>query len=267
MRTFKVAHIMGHRLLIGRCFAESKGQQWNKAVIDRPGAIFTFRGAGEIIYGDSHLELQNGDMAVYDALPRHSFRSFGDWEYFYFHFPESMIEKWKSRPSRDIPGVRYVHFEKSDHVRIMAELKEAAILTVLRKDGWDDMVEALLQLVLTRFFNRIPESDEKQKDQLQPAVYLLTEFRSTKNMADLAKSCGMSRTDFFRKFRSAYGCTPMEYRNNAQISQAKILLCSTNFRIREIAEQLHFQDCYYFTKFFRNCTGFTPSAWRRANIK
>lgn len=257
----------GTRLLIGRSVDVPRNRQWDKYVTDRPGAIFIVQGAGEISYGGARLDLREGDMAVYDAQPCHVFRSRSPaWRYIYFHFPKSMIEKWQSiSVPKAVSGVWNAHFGKSDAVMIMTELQEAYTHALLRNKGWDDMVEALFRLVLARFFRKISETDEKETEQLQPAVHILMDFKAVKNMAELAKLCGMSRTGFFRKFRSAYGCTPMEYRNDVQISQAKILLCSTNFRIREIAEQLHFQDCYYFSKFFKNRTGHTPSGWRRAN--
>jgi len=40
------------------------------------------------------------------------------------------------------------------------------------------------------------------------------------------------------------------------------LLVHTNLSISEIADQLHFEDQSYFTKFFKRETGFTPLQYR-----
>ena len=73
----------------------------------------------------------------------------------------------------------------------------------------------------------------------------------------------MSLSNFFRKFRSEYNCSPIEYRDNQVIAHAKILLCSTELQIKEIARELNFDDPYYFSRFFHARTGNTPSQYRK----
>ena len=70
-------------------------------------------------------------------------------------------------------------------------------------------------------------------------------------------------SNFFRKFRSEYNCSPIEYRDNQVIAHAKILLCSTELQIKEIARELNFDDPYYFSRFFHARTGNTPSQYRK----
>ena len=51
------------------------------------------------------------------------------------------------------------------------------------------------------------------------------------------------------------------------IAEAKVLLTSTNKKIFEISEDLHFNDPYYFSNFFKNQTGLNPSKFKEKNQK
>lgn len=48
-------------------------------------------------------------------------------------------------------------------------------------------------------------------------------------------------------------------------AQASRYLLGSSLSVREIAGRLEFSSEYYFSNFFRRCTGMTPSAFRRAN--
>lgn len=49
------------------------------------------------------------------------------------------------------------------------------------------------------------------------------------------------------------------------VTEAKVLLHTTSQTIAQIAEHLYFSDQFFFSKFFKNQTGITPSDYRKAN--
>jgi len=51
------------------------------------------------------------------------------------------------------------------------------------------------------------------------------------------------------------------------ISEAKVLLTSSNKKITEIASELNFNDQYYFSNFFKKHTGLNPSGFKEKNKK
>jgi len=48
-----------------------------------------------------------------------------------------------------------------------------------------------------------------------------------------------------------------------QINHTKNLLTSTKKTIKEIAYEMNFQDPYYFSRVFKNKTGFSPTKYRQ----
>jgi AraC-like DNA-binding protein len=62
-------------------------------------------------------------------------------------------------------------------------------------------------------------------------------------------------------FRRATGMTPSRYLNELRIGQAKRLLGSRGFSVKEVGRQCGFNDPYYFSRLFRQITGVRPSEY------
>ena len=54
------------------------------------------------------------------------------------------------------------------------------------------------------------------------------------------------------------------YLKNYRIVKAKELLCGTNLKLYEIAEQSGYADPKYFSKVFRDVTGKLPAEYRKS---
>ena len=86
--------------------------------------------------------------------------------------------------------------------------------------------------------------------------------RSNASVASIAGTYGITSSHFIRSFKSIYGITPNEYRQNYRISQATNLIKMTNLTVREIAEQCGFDDPFYFSRAFKKHVGVSPSKYR-----
>ena len=68
----------------------------------------------------------------------------------------------------------------------------------------------------------------------------------------------------FRKIFKAYtGMAPGQYLIQLKIERAKLLLRDGSKLIKEISEQLHFDNSYYFSKVFKLKTGVSPEKYRK----
>ena len=82
----------------------------------------------------------------------------------------------------------------------------------------------------------------------------------------LARRLGMSYTLFRRCFRE-YNCmAPLEYQIALRLRRAMHLLESSNVPVAQIAHETGFQSMSYFSKFFHDRTGQTPSQFRRIRL-
>ena len=79
----------------------------------------------------------------------------------------------------------------------------------------------------------------------------------------LAEQLSVSESTLTKRFRTETGLTLGRYLDSMLMQRARELLL-TDQSIAEIAEQLDFCDQFYFSRFFRQRQGETPSRYRRA---
>lgn len=72
----------------------------------------------------------------------------------------------------------------------------------------------------------------------------------------------MSRASVYNRLKELTGYSIGDYINEYRFTHAKELLTGSNLPINEIAAQLGFNSQRYFSTFFKNKTGMTPSAYR-----
>lgn len=94
------------------------------------------------------------------------------------------------------------------------------------------------------------------------AIRDLENIHSDVSIDTIAKSYGITASHFIRYFKSIYGTTPNEYRQNYRISQAMNLIKMTDLSIQEIADQCGFGDPLYFSRVFKKRVGISPLKYR-----
>lgn len=77
-------------------------------------------------------------------------------------------------------------------------------------------------------------------------------------IGDLAKMCNVSPIYFRKLFKEYSGVSPIEYKLNALLAQAKQQLVYSDKSIGEIADALGFSSATYFCRIFKKNTGLTP---------
>ena len=82
-------------------------------------------------------------------------------------------------------------------------------------------------------------------------------------ISDLAALTGYTEYYLTEKFKKETGVPLFLYIRYAKIERAKVLLESTDLRIREIAERLAFNTVNYFIQSFRETAGCTPAQYRK----
>lgn len=78
----------------------------------------------------------------------------------------------------------------------------------------------------------------------------------------LANSVHFHPNYFTNIFKKYMGIPPSQYINKIRIERAKYLLKTTDLQINEIAVKTGFCDVYYFSKSFKNYSGYSPSDFR-----
>ena len=86
------------------------------------------------------------------------------------------------------------------------------------------------------------------------------------SLAQLAAESGLSALAFTRAFRRQFGCGVGAYVRAERVELAKRALAESNSTVSTIAAELGFADQAHLTRVFRDATGWTPAAFRRAMV-
>ena len=82
-------------------------------------------------------------------------------------------------------------------------------------------------------------------------------------LKNLASELALSAGYLSGKFRELYGQNFQDYMIHLRISNAKLLLLSTNMKVYEIASKLGFEDTNYFSATLKKNTHLSPSQFRK----
>ena len=108
---------------------------------------------------------------------------------------------------------------------------------------------------------------QSQKNMESVAAELELHFAEKIKNEELSKKFGISTRYLNKQFHKQYGITPNQYLINYRIIKAMDLLSKTDLKIEQISLQTGFQDPYYFSKFFKRQTGYSPSLFRKINAE
>ncbi|WP_201004203.1 response regulator transcription factor [Paenibacillus glycanilyticus] len=128
----------------------------------------------------------------------------------------------------------------------------------------DERLEALQSLhkeaELEKAYN-VSKSDWPEA--IWRAVKLLHDNPSAEwSVSDVARQVGLSRSHFSILFKKAVGDSFVAFQYKRKLKLATGLLRDTHLTMQEIAERTGLGDSKYFSKWFKRCTGETPSRYR-----
>lgn len=82
------------------------------------------------------------------------------------------------------------------------------------------------------------------------------------NVSALAERSGCSADYFRHKFFKEFNISPKKYILLSCLNLAKELLLNSNLSVSSIAQQMGFYDSNYFSRYFKRCTGYTPTQFK-----
>lgn len=84
-------------------------------------------------------------------------------------------------------------------------------------------------------------------------------------LEEIASKLGITPEYLGTKFRMETGVTFSNYMRDYRVSKAKELLLGTNLKLYEIADKVGYNDPKYFSRVFKESTGYIPADYRKMN--
>ena len=97
--------------------------------------------------------------------------------------------------------------------------------------------------------------------------YLDQHYTENLTLSFVASELGYSETYVSHEFKKRYGESPMQYVMRLRISQAQLLLHSTNLKVSEVGRKVGYDNTSYFITLFTRQVGMTPVKYRQLVIQ
>ncbi|MBD2840234.1 AraC family transcriptional regulator [Pseudomonas sp. JM0905a] len=224
--------------------------------------IYCRSGQGWLETGDGRFDVGGGDLLL---LPKGRAHAYGadaqrPWSIYWVHFEGELVEDYL-RPL----GQSVLH-RIGVQPRLLADFDA---LLGLRKQGLNlpHFVHAAhqLQTLLTSLAvlpvrgylksGRVLDVDAVQ-------AVMRAHLHDSLNLDQLAAQFKLSRFHFAKTYRALTGHAPIQDFIQLKMAHACRLLDEGDQGVKQIAEQLGYEDVYYFSRLFRKVVGMAPSHYR-----
>lgn len=145
--------------------------------------------------------------------------------------------------------------------RIILELQRC-------QEDYEEMLTLLLRHLLIIFHRELTRKHVLKNEYLDhemdtAASYFNENYNRDINIEEYATSRGMSVSWFIRNFKKFTGTTPMQFITSIRITNAQMLLETTNYAVNEIAHIVGYDNPLYFSRLFHKQKGCSPSEYRK----
>lgn len=96
--------------------------------------------------------------------------------------------------------------------------------------------------------------------------FIEAHYHQSISLNDVAQAVGYSAAYLTNLVQSHTGRTVKQWVIERRMTQARLLLTTTNQSIRQVSELSGYSDAGYFTRQFRQFHGLSPQAWRRQSV-
>lgn len=245
----------------------AQGERWRTEAMrsyGRPVLLWFTRGQGSVTISGTTRGYGPHNAIFLPAGTMHGFAMMGSVFGFAVHFPADMRGAFPETP---------MHLRLRDG-QLQAEL--TAMIDAIDREGRTDAPGAdramrhhagLLSIWLERHGEQASDiSTGSATEHLVEAFTALIErdFRSGAGVSAYAARLGVTPTHLSRVCRTACGRSASRLLADRVHYEARSMLQSTDLPVSEISRRLGFRSAAYFSRAFQNKTGFTPTAFRRA---
>ncbi|AMJ61003.1 AraC family transcriptional regulator [Bosea sp. PAMC 26642] len=171
------------------------------------------------------------------------------------------------------PAISTLRWKRDVPDSIVTGLSHALIQATAEPGANSLLVDQLSLSLLTHFAEsygglrriRLPENGGLAMWQERRAREIMqARLSSELTIAQVAQECRLTPSHFARAFRRSMGLAPHRYLMELRVDEAKRLLAQPHLPLADIALICGFGDQSHFTRVFRQVTGASPGAWRRA---
>ena len=223
-------------------------------------------GSGELCVDGQCITMQEGHMYIVPAFRRHSHSCKDSMKIFYLHVHDelkvnrpSFLDDWILPSEIKVLPTEALIFPE------LLRLNPGGIPSDEYPRRPVEMItDSLINVLIGRWLMDATPRTKPEHGGLAELIEKIKENPTQKfpthEMAEYAK---LSHGHFCRLFRQETGMTPQEFVRHNRMMVAQTRLATETTHIKDIAQELGYDDFNYFTRAFTKDVGMSPSQFRR----
>ena len=231
--------------------------------------LYVASGKAHFYFNDDGTDtvVHAGNMVVYRPKEPQKYEYFGidQTEVYWVHFTGSDIKNML-RGYGITDEMHVINTGTSlEYTRIFKQM----ILELQRhQSNYPEMLALLLRQLLILIHRQLTTKNKIKNvyldSEMEKAIqYFNDNYNTEINIEEYAASRGMSVSWFIRNFKQYTNTTPMQYIVSIRVSNAQILLETSNYNITEIGNIVGYDNPLYFSRIFKKQKGTSPSEYRK----
>lgn len=190
----------------------------------------------------------------------HEFPRGRSWNHRYIAFTGPLVRRWEAAGILPVQPLQLNRNQMTD----LAERFDKMLAQMSRPGRWgQNHAVNLLESILLEVAEQ-QKSNKTTPTWLRQVIETLSQPEIRPNYMSLAQSVNLSLPTLRRHFKQATGISLHQYRLDMMIAEARRQLGNTDKPIKQIADDLGYQDVYYFTRQFTQAVGISPARFRRS---
>lgn len=228
--------------------------------------FLTRKGQGRFLVGANEYVAGPDTVLLLDLNQPHRYEALGDvWEHEWVNFSGGCCAVYHDMINAD--GLRILPLNGNETI---PELLHAIGEWTTRHDALSHvhtatevirLLDALCALAVEQQRMRLAD---QQQNILRSVRYMEEHYQEPLTLETLAQTAYLSRYYYLSTFNQYMGATPHAYLTALRISHARRLLLTTSRSIEDISWRTGFRGSKNLIRQFKQSTGMTPSAYRRA---
>jgi AraC-like DNA-binding protein len=228
--------------------------------------LYCVKGKGWYAVNDKHFEMGVNQFVIVPATKarlRYGSDDENPWTIYWVHFSGKNIDSFNRGFNIGLlDGPRYIHSNEAG-----IQLWDVMYRSLKMGFGKDNLGKA--NLCLYHFISSFlyPDKERSEEDEAKNRIdgtvkYMQQHLSAILTVEDLAQQCDLSPSHFSNLFKKATGMSPLNYFIHLKLQKARLLLYTTDMKIKDVAAAIGYDDPYHFSRLFKKTMHVSPEQYR-----
>ncbi|HZH58728.1 MAG TPA: AraC family transcriptional regulator [Metabacillus sp.] len=226
------------------------------------------KGYGEVVINGKKHKLQPGKLVVFtpQMICDKKAARVHPLEFYFVRFSYAMAfeekDSWQFKHAHEVTFPLQGVYTISNHSAVIVLLEQLNSLSNKHGSTVNMQQKIVFQELLLTFVEDFQSQmlNGDSKKAIEGTIdYMVNHYKNTITLSELSQIAGLSVSHYSRLFKKYIGLSPIEYLTHLRMKRAKELLVLSDVKVKEVSQNVGYEDELYFSRTFKRIVGVSPS--------